>query len=166
VGHDRERAELVPVRVPRRGRSMSVPAPFGFVISDAQYIGRHRVAVFVHHTTARMHAWCQENGIKAQGGGFEWEALTSEHRTDEWDIEVHLSTERLYLSIVAHEATHVALLLYASVFLSSQKKARAWRHVRHHTEWIPELVGNLTAHIVYGLREHGYRIDFDAEEAA
>jgi hypothetical protein len=144
---------------------MSAPAPFGFVVADPEYIGRHRVAVFIHDTTPRMHAWFAEQGRGALQGGTDWEAMTSEHRTDEWDIEVHLSAERLYLSIVAHEATHVALLLYASTFLSSQKKARAWRHVRHHTEWIPELVGNLTAHIVYGIRAHGYRIDFDEEAA-
>jgi hypothetical protein len=140
---------------------MSVPDPFGFVIDDPQYIGRHRVAIFVHDTTARMHAWFAGQGRSAKQGGFEWEAMTSTNRTDEYDIEIHLSAERLYLSIFAHEAAHVALLLYADVFLSSQKKARAWRHVKHHTEWMPELIGNLTAHIVYGLREHGYSIDFD-----
>jgi hypothetical protein len=135
------------------------PEPFGFLIEDPVFIGRHRVAVFVHDSVDAMHDWYRRNGRSVKQGGWEWEAVTSYRPTTESDAEVHLARERLYLSIVAHEATHVALLLYAATFLSSRRKARAWRHVAHHTEWMPELVGNLTAHILYGLKAHGFDVD-------
>ena len=57
-----------------------------------------------------------------------------------------LNLEDLHLSIVAHEATHVALA-HAAHIERSRAGAKKW--LLDHPEWGAEMVGNLTALVWY-----------------
>lgn len=55
---------------------------------------------------------------------------------------IMLAADTLELSLVVHEVTHVALHIYS---LSLAPNATARAHITNHSEFLPELIGNLSA---------------------
>jgi hypothetical protein len=141
----------------------------GWIIDDPVYVDRLPVIVYVHGSIDAMHDWYRAHDREVEQGGWEWDAVTSSRIGDHADpdlgdcFEIHFAKTRLWYSIIAHEATHVGLLMYAHHHLRKHRRARAWKHVQHHTEQIPETVGNLTAHLIVLLQQH-YPDDFGKEE--
>jgi hypothetical protein len=130
--------------------------PLSFLIDDSEYVGKRRILVVVHAEVESMHEWFRERGRAADHGEWNWEGITSTNVNDAYDIEIHLAQTRLWLSIIAHEATHAALFCYGWDSLKGEG-ARARDHVgERHSETIPVMVGNVTAHIIAGLKEHGF----------
>lgn len=142
--------------------------PQAWVIHDTKYVDPLPVVVHVHETVGVMHDWYREHDREVQQGGWEWDAVTSARTGDAADdelgecFEIHFARTRLWTSIIAHEATHVGLMMYSRHYLWKHRRARAWKHIEQHTEQIPETVGNLTAHLLILLREH-FPDDIDAE---
>lgn len=61
---------------------------------------------------------------------------------------IMLNVEDLHLSVVAHEATHVALYQHSR---TEQTRIGARRWLKDHPETIAEMIGNLTALIWYAI---------------
>lgn len=78
---------------------------------------------------------------------------------DAGTFTIHLAADALYLSHIAHEATHAALFMYEHTVLTGIPNARASRHISNHDETIPYLVGSITALLCYWLTAEGFTLD-------
>jgi hypothetical protein len=134
--------------------------PISIVIEDPQYVDPLPVVLTVHESVARLQAWHRETWPDDPLSHRDnWEAVTiprfGAKRDDELGecVEIYLALDRLWTSIVVHEVTHAALMLYTRHHLRKHRRARAWKHIGNHTEQLPETVGNLAAHVLIVLRE-------------
>lgn len=100
------------------------------------------VHVFIFHTSEQLQAAC--GNPLANGHSSTWT------QPDSVNIGalVMLAKDELELSVVAHEAAHIALFHHRNI-LTGRISARRW--LNDHPEHIAEMIGNLTAIIWYNL---------------
>jgi hypothetical protein len=137
-------------------------------LAGHEEMGVPRVDVVVHPTVDLLNDWRRHEDMDSTGspdGDTDAESMgiTTFDPDRQVPFEVHLAADAIYLSIVAHEATHVALWDYAAQVTNGKPGARASRHIAGHDETMPYGVGNLTALIWYQLQEAGFPSTDDAE---
>lgn len=133
-------------------------------------MGVPRVDVVVHPTVALLNEWRRHEGWASTGAPEDVEdvdsmGVTVHDAEKPVPFEVHLAAEAIHLSVVAHEAVHVALWHYAREFLDDMPGARASAHISRHGETIPYAVGNLAALIWYQVLGAGFVPAEDADVA-
>ncbi|MCK2034473.1 hypothetical protein [Microbacterium sp. KSW4-4] len=106
----------------------------------------HAVHVFIFHTAKQLQSAVGQENIG--GHSQAWNAPDSRGVA----AVIMLNAEELYLSIVAHEASHVALYHHSGL---EQTRVGARRWLKDHPESIAEMIGNLTALIWYGIPDLG-----------
>lgn len=131
-----------------------------------------RMEIVVHPTVALLNEWRDHKGMADHGGEEARDSYgitTYDHDPEQPDLvpfQVHLAADGLYLSVVSHEATHVALFDYDRYVLSGIPGARASAHIGNHDETIPYTVGNVTALIWYQLLQAGFEPAEDGDDMA
>lgn len=118
------------------------------------------LSVVVHPTRALLNDWRDRNGMS------EPDSVAMSRYDDELDppFEMHLAADSIFLSIIAHECTHIALWDYGYGLLEGMPGARASAHITRHDETIPYSVGNLTALVFYALANEGFDLTPDDPE--
>lgn len=113
----------------------------GVIDANPEHSVPFAVHVFIFHTVEQFQdAW----------GDHEAGAGSSTYDTvDDANIGavIYMAKPDLYVSIVAHEATHIALNYHAQ--LTGRGGAKQW--LRTHPEYVAEMVGNMTSLIWYGI---------------
>lgn len=115
------------------------------VLDAAPHLGMpFATHVFVFHTAEQLRAACGDPDAGAFSSTFD--------EVDDAGVGalVMLSREHLALSLVAHEATHVALFHHRE----SAGRIGARRWLNEHPESVADMAGNLTAVIWHSLPFH------------
>lgn len=111
------------------------------IAADPEMSVPFAVHVFIFHTIEQLQAACEDPEANAH-------SMTHVEVDDAGvGAVVMLAKPELHLSIVAHEAAHIALLHQAHI-MNSRIGARRWLH--EHPEYIAQMIGNLTAILWYG----------------
>jgi hypothetical protein len=125
----------------------------GFVIHPDPLGLTRPLTVLVYPDRATLNDWLTDDEDLAPGST-DSAAVSTWSDGDDMELTIRLDRRHLELSIVAHEVTHIVLAVYSRDVLTPS--ARASAHITHHDETIPELVGNLTAFVWFGLISHGH----------
>lgn len=114
----------------------------GIIEASPEMSVPYGVHVFVFHKTEQLQSAVNTENI----GGHSQAWNTPDSRGV--GALIMLSAEELHLSVVAHEATHVALYQHSR---TERSRIGARRWLVDHPESVAEMIGNLTALIWYGI---------------
>lgn len=126
-----------------------------FFLRSDDMLGEYGVEVMVFKTNEQLNHARHLTGVSIKSAKAAAGSFLYNEPDDEGTIAIMmLSLEDLELSLVSHEATHIALHVYGIRHLRRKPKSMAHAHIVNHTEELPEAIGNMTAYVWWNLRSN------------